>query len=171
MRTLDGCLGEWCIPDKAVFHLDVINSVIQPMLVLLNYQPLATANIILQKWYTISIVHLMPRSLHVISSTQAFSNFCIASDRCWYGSLEHKTETLSSLGCESTHFSLQLVSPFHVLAGVNRAVVNKEQQLMKTRNVYSEIIFSLSPSTNVSEPLSFNILGYHLPNLLPIALM
>ena len=134
-------------------------SVIQPMLVLLNYQPLATANIILQKWYTILVVHLIPRSLHLISSTQALSHFGTTSDRYWYGGLEHKTETFSSLWCESTHFSLQLLSPFHVLAAVNRAVVNKEQQLMKTRNVYSEIIFSLSPSTNVREPLSFNILG------------
>jgi len=57
-----------------------------------------------------------------------------------------------------------------VLAAVNKAVVNKEQQLMKTRNVYSEIIFSLSPSTNVREPLSLNIVGNHLLYLLPIAI-
>jgi len=42
------------------------------------------------------------------------------------------------------------VSPFHVVAAVNRAAVGREQQLMKTRNIFSEIIFNLSPSNNVS---------------------
>ena len=73
--------GWWCIPDKAVFLLDSINLVRD-----ITNADVAQLPILLQgktlKWYTISIVHLMPWSLHVISSTQAFSDFIIASDRC-----------------------------------------------------------------------------------------
>ena len=81
--------GWWCIPDKAVFLLDVINLVCDITNADVAQLPILAQGKML-KWYTILIVHLMPWSLHVISSTQAFSHFSIASDRCWYGSLEHK---------------------------------------------------------------------------------
>lgn len=45
--------------------------------------------------------------------------------------------------------SLQIVSSFHVLASVNKALVSRDQDQMKTKSIFSEIIFSLSPSTNV----------------------
>ena len=74
--------------------------VIQLMLMLLNYQSLHKGKYHLQKWHTISVVHLMPRSLHVISSTQAFSHFSTASDKCW----EHKMR-LVTLMCVWTFLS------------------------------------------------------------------
>ena len=49
-------------------------------------------------------------------------------------------------------FSLytQLCSEFHVLTAVNKAVMRRADNQMKTKNIYSEIIYNLSPSTNVS---------------------
>ena len=49
---------------------------------------------------------------------------------------------------------IQIASPFHVLCAVYKAVNASEQGQMKTRNIFSEIIFSLSPSTNVSVGVS-----------------
>ncbi|KAL5506148.1 hypothetical protein EMCRGX_G007727 [Ephydatia muelleri] len=43
-----------------------------------------------------------------------------------------------------------LTSPFHVLVAVNKALVQKEQLQTKTKNIYSEIIYNLSQSTNIS---------------------
>ena len=47
-------------------------------------------------------------------------------------------------------FFHQIVSSFHVLAAVNKALVSRDHNQMKTKSIYSEIIFDLSPSTNVS---------------------
>lgn len=58
---------------------------------------------------------------------------------------------ISCLSCLDLH--LQLTSPLHVLAAVNKAVVQKEQLQTKTKNIYSEIIYNLSQSTNVREEL------------------
>lgn len=43
-----------------------------------------------------------------------------------------------------------LTGPFHVLTSVNKSVVQKELQQTKTKNIYSEIIYNLSQSTNIS---------------------
>lgn len=48
------------------------------------------------------------------------------------------------------HLFSQLASSFHVLCAVNKAAVACEQNQMKTRTIFSEIIYCLSPSSNVS---------------------
>ena len=46
-------------------------------------------------------------------------------------------------------FLFKLVSPFHVLVAVNKAIANEERGQLITRNVFSEILFNLSISNSV----------------------
>ena len=55
---------------------------------------------------------------------------------------------------------VQIVSSFHVLAAANKALVLREQNQMRTKNIYAEIIFSLSPSTNVGSATN-NFISVH----------
>jgi hypothetical protein len=48
------------------------------------------------------------------------------------------------------HFCFQILSVNHVLAGVFRAINDLVTGRLKSRNVHSEIVFSLSPNNNVS---------------------
>jgi len=49
----------------------------------------------------------------------------------------------------------QIVSKIHALAAVYRAVNDLLENRLKSRNVHSEIVFSLSPNNNVSAQLTF----------------
>ena len=53
-----------------------------------------------------------------------------------------------------------ILSRNHVLAACFRAVVDSQSDRMKSRNVHSEIVFSLSPNNNVSP--SPGSLSFHL---------
>ncbi len=76
----------------------------------------------------------------------------------WYDRTHRHTYSLTHTSRPHTHFTpthtpshfTQVTSTFHVLCAVYKAVAARERQQMKTRSVYSEIIFALSPSTNVS---------------------
>ena len=63
----------------------------------------------------------------------------------WYCSLAS-----SQLLEQRIHSCLQILSINHVLAGVFRAINDLVNGRLKSRNVHSEIVFSLSPNNNVS---------------------
>ncbi|CAO3663896.1 unnamed protein product [Rhizopus microsporus] len=44
-----------------------------------------------------------------------------------------------------------VLSLFHALLAINRAVHEQEQQKLKTSSVYSQIIFDFAPNTNVKQ--------------------
>ncbi|ORZ02233.1 kinase binding protein CGI-121-domain-containing protein, partial [Syncephalastrum racemosum] len=58
----------------------------------------------------------------------------------------------SSLTCALLEASL-ILEPLHVLLAVNRAVADEANQQLKSHNVYSEIVFGLSPATNIAQAL------------------
>lgn len=50
-----------------------------------------------------------------------------------------------------------LLSRKHVLAACFRAINDMLNERLKSRNVHSEIVFSLSPNNNVSPALSYRV--------------
>jgi hypothetical protein len=57
---------------------------------------------------------------------------------------------------DTTHI-FQVVSRLHALAAAYRAVNDLLENRLRSRNVHSEIVFSLSPNNNVSHPHTFLI--------------
>lgn len=61
-----------------------------------------------------------------------------------------------------------LISRNHVLAACFRAINDQLNGRMKSRNVHSEIVFSLSPNNNVSDKTAYSLifdLSFHTDNL------
>lgn len=55
----------------------------------------------------------------------------------------------------------QCVSLFHLNSAVLRALISQSQAKMKTRNLYTEILYQLSPSKNINEAIKQYRVGVH----------
>lgn len=62
---------------------------------------------------------------------------------------------MSREGYQLTGF--QIISQIHILSAVYRATNNLVESRLRSRNVHSEIVFSLSPNNNVSLPLLISL--------------
>lgn len=65
-------------------------------------------------------------------------------------------------------FLLQIVNYFQVLVAANRAVHLNRTKKMLTKNVHSEILFSLSPSKNVTRHNRFTIFYFSLVKIIVV---
>ena len=91
-------------------------------------------------WRDSHVILLPPTTLfHVLLSTQCSEN-CTSA----------KTN------------KIQILSKVHILAAAYRAVNDLLENRLRSRNVHSEIVFSLSPNNNVRHiPLSFFSIFFH----------
>eukprot|EP00386_Alphamonas_edax_P004712 GDKI01014849.1.p1 GENE.GDKI01014849.1~~GDKI01014849.1.p1 ORF type:complete len:176 (-),score=54.46 GDKI01014849.1:29-556(-) len=63
-----------------------------------------------------------------------------------------------------------VTSPFQVLCAVNKALHNQATGKMRTKTLATEILYSMSPSTNITESLKFFGLNPKVTAVLAIAL-
>ena len=60
-----------------------------------------------------------------------------------------------------------MISRLHVLSAVYKAITAQVGGSMKTSNIHSEIVYSLSPTNNVSQFLPSFALSFYCPPSLP----
>ncbi|KAI8976974.1 kinase binding protein CGI-121-domain-containing protein [Pilobolus umbonatus] len=58
-----------------------------------------------------------------------------------------------TLGCTLVNAAM-VMNRFHVLLAINKAVRDEQLNKLKTHNIYSEIIFDFSPTTNIAKTLA-----------------
>jgi tRNA threonylcarbamoyladenosine modification (KEOPS) complex Cgi121 subunit len=74
-----------------------------------------------------------------------------------YNNVQNATELLTSLVDVTCLDAQRILSLEHLKAAIRKAFMAQEQNRMKTRSIYSEILHSLSPDNNVSQ--SFRSFG------------
>ena len=108
-----------------------------------------------ERFATLALVRNVTKCAHLRNQASAgLVNAALLNPTLVSQSPVEKLRSYSPAAYAYAHFSrsiyTQLCSEFHVLTAVNKAVMRRADNQMKTKNIYSEIIYNLSPSTNVS---------------------
>ncbi len=110
---------------------------------------------------TFELAHLPPDLLVYVALYQDLKNAPFLRQQLLDGNSEYEYALIdaSVVSIESTNILYvvillnelrQIISTTHVLAAVFRAANDYTNKRLKSRNVHSEIVFSLSPNNNVS---------------------